>query len=322
LDNIKNPFLTQPPSQSSMNTHLNSYNSPSKAKNAGCICWPLTQRGFFSELLVFSLVLYYGFLENAKVTLLVSESSVLPPSLLEEFISYPSILSVNRLDCYDVFASSKKGKILQFFNYGLRRKVGLPAYLFRQLWLEDILCLEDRWDKEVLGVFSKILNDLIVIPRKSADILRDLPFSDLLENGYVCIHVRRGDKLVSEAREVEGLEYLARIPARFASLPVVVITDDYKAYLDLAKAIGSTGSCRKIYTTAPIEARGYDNGNHYRSTHSQRRDELYHLLADFRLATESSFFVGTYSSNVGRAVYISRGGADVDSVDGDFRLIW
>ena len=143
-----------------------------------------------------------------------------------------------------------------------------------------------------------------------------------LQDNDVCIHARRGDKLVSEAEEIEASEYIARIPVRFASLPVVVITGNHNAYSYFAEVISSVGSSRIVYTMAPIEVRGYDNSNHYRLTHSQRRDDLYRLLADFRLATKSSFFVGTYSSNVGRAVYVSRGGVGVDSVDGDFRFIW
>lgn len=305
-----------------MKTHSEVDWSLGSAKNAPAICWPLSQRGFFSEILVFTLVLYYGIIKEKPVSLLVSEASVLPPPILREFINYSSILSVNRLNCFDVFASSRKGKILQFINYRLRRKAVPPADLFRKLWIEDICCLADCWNEEILALFSKILNNLIVIPKKSTTIVRDLPFSGLLKSGYTCIHVRRGDKLVSEAEEVEVLEYLARIPARFGSLPVVVITDDYNAYLHLTEVVRSTGSCRMIYTTAPKESRGYDNGDHYRSTYSQRRDDLYRLLADFQLATESTFFVGTYSSNVGRAVYISREGANADSVDGDFRFIW
>ena len=108
---------------------------------------------------------------------------------------------------------------------------------------------------EILTVFSNILNDLILIPGQSADIVMDLPFSNSLLDGYVCIHIRRGDKLISEAEDVGELEYLARIPARFASLPVVVITDDYNAYSRLAQAMRSRDSCRMVYTTASMDAR-------------------------------------------------------------------
>ena len=137
----------------------------------------------------------------------MSEASVLPTSLLEEFIGYSSILSANRWNYFDVFVSSNKGKSLQCINYSLRRKVVRPAYLFRQLWLEDMLCLRNNWDKEILGIFSKILNDLIVFPRRSVNIVRRLPFYDLLKDGYVCIHIRRGDKLILEAEDVDGIQY-------------------------------------------------------------------------------------------------------------------
>ena len=305
-----------------MNINLSSHNFLNDTKASREFYWPLTQRGFFSEILIFTLVLYYGLTENKKVNLLVSKKSILPLSLLKEFISYPFTHSVSRLSCLDVFASSKKGKILQVINYRLKRNSILPSHLFRQLWLEDVLGLKDCWDQEILTVFSNILNDLILIPGQSADIVMDLPFSNSLLDGYVCIHIRRGDKLISEAEDVGELEYLARIPARFASLPVVVITDDYNAYSRLAQAMRSRDSCRMVYTTASMDARGYDNEVHYRSTDLQRRKQLYHLLADFSLATKSSFFVGSYSSNVGRAVYISRKGLDIESIDGDFRFIW
>jgi hypothetical protein len=293
-----------------------------RTENMRDIYWPLTRRGFFSEILVFALVLHYGSLKGANVSLLSSEDSFLPPGMLDEFISYPFVLSVSRWNCADVFGSTLWGRVIQFINYNLRRRSIAPAHLFRKLWLEDILCLRDQWNKEHLSTFSRILNDLIVIPCESHDIIKRLAFSDSLKHGYVCMHIRRGDKLISEAKEVSMERYLAAIPSAFRSLPLVVISDDHSAYLQLAEFARSILPHSMLYTTASKEASGYSNSEHYRSTSSKRRSALHQLLADFWLARESSFFVGTYSSNVGRAIYISRGGAGVDSVDGDFRFIW
>jgi hypothetical protein len=284
--------------------------------------WPLTRRGFFSEVLISLLVMYYGSTVKKETMLLASAASFIPYPDLREFINYTLLKPVHASNCFDLFGFTLKGRLLQFFNYTLRRGAVAPAVIFNKIWLQDELGLNSKWNDEMLAWFCKALNSLIVIPSKSKDLISSLPFIDALVDGYICIHVRRGDKLVSEANAIKVTEYLKKIPLTLYSLPLVIISDDCTAYCETLEAVAALGISKKVYTTASDRNRGYDNQSHYSNSLSTRFEDLYLLLADYSLALESSYFIGTYSSNVGRAIYIARNGKSVSSVDGEFRFIW
>lgn len=290
--------------------------------SGNCCFWPITSRGFFSELLISCLVGFYATKVNQPLVLLVSSKSFLPGGLIANYINPAYIKQVNKIFARDLFATKKRNVVVQHILYNGFLRAKPPYRLFKSLWLEDSLSINMNWSSELLSEFSRILNDLLLFPPVVLHEKSELDFSSVLNEEYVALHVRRGDKLASEASYIPVSAFFKAIPALFKCLPVIIITDDYSVYREAVSFSKQLARPVAVYTTCPIGKTGYDNSTFSRSTNQQKVLELNSLLLDFSVAVGSAYFVGTYSSNVGRAVYISRNGERSSSLDGNFRFIW
>jgi hypothetical protein len=133
---------------------------------------------------------------------------------------------------------------------------------------------------------------------------------------YLAVHVRRGDKLINEARRVEPGTYaeaarpflalhssssrrelvLRELRAANASV-VYVSSDDDQAATELGVELGNN---IRIVQQPRGSEQGYDSRGY------QEVGDLMTLLADVEAMRRATVFVGTASSNIGRLVYYLR----------------
>jgi hypothetical protein len=135
------------------------------------------------------------------------------------------------------------------------------------------------------------------------------------------MHVRRGDKLHSEASYVGPKTFFDMIPPAAASLPIVIVTDDHAAFLEFANFAAANGLGARVSTTAETTDIGYDNSTFKKQSPGARSDSIKKLLADFDVLCGAKFLICSFSSNVGRMAYIVREGRDTASVDTAFSFV-
>ncbi|CAK8681772.1 unnamed protein product [Clavelina lepadiformis] len=133
-----------------------------------------------------------------------------------------------------------------------------------------------------------------------------------LTHPYVSIHVRRTDKLIEEARKFEIEEYMTL----YLQDPVVAWYDSqvgnacnytrrvYVASDDLASVIPDA---RNKYPNYDFVYNAVDDKKLLKDKKQtvqsrQTEDELVAIVCDLMILSQSDYFVGTYSSNVGRLI--------------------
>ncbi|CAK8681863.1 unnamed protein product [Clavelina lepadiformis] len=128
-----------------------------------------------------------------------------------------------------------------------------------------------------------------------------------LYHPYVSIHVRRTDKLMMEARKFEIEEYMDPVVAWYDSQVgnasnytrrVYVASDDLASVIPDAR--NKYPNYDFVYNTVDDKKLLKDMKQTVQSR--QTEDELVALACDLMILSESDYFVGTHSSNVGRLV--------------------
>ncbi|CAK8681771.1 unnamed protein product [Clavelina lepadiformis] len=128
-----------------------------------------------------------------------------------------------------------------------------------------------------------------------------------LTHPYVSIHVRRTDKLVKEARKFEIEEYMDPVVAWYDSQVGNASNYTRRVYVasdDLASVIPDARNKYPdydfVYNTVDDKKLLKDMKQTVQSR--QTEDELVAIVCDLMILSQSDYFVGTYSSNVGRLV--------------------
>jgi hypothetical protein len=126
-----------------------------------------------------------------------------------------------------------------------------------------------------------------------------------LEEGYVAVHVRRGDKLETEACDRPIAEYIHEVKdaiERTLSNTLVVATDDWSAFRDLKSAL--TG--HRVLSRCTDERLGHRQDEFNKLSASDPAkivDVTRELICDIELLRRSDIFICTLSSNVARLVH-------------------
>lgn len=117
------------------------------------------------------------------------------------------------------------------------------------------------------------------------------------EANYVCLHLRRGDKLIYEKNlKVHSVEdYKREIDKKgLSETSVMVITDTYSAYLEFKNKYPGL----IVGTTSLPTSNGFNITNINRESKDVVADEVYQMIRDFNVIYNSSYFIGTKSSSV------------------------
>jgi hypothetical protein len=285
------------------------------------LVWPLTNRGFFSEYNLLLWVLLHSRREGSGFVLEVHPDSVISPDLARRLFKV-DVQECERPVVLPHLPQTALGLIRHQLIYLRHHRVlKSPVILFRLLWRQRF---EQRLS-ESIDLVSTLHELHKEVWRGEADVTDRAedakPVEQLVTNDYLALHIRRGDKLVTEAQRFPLAEYIALIPERFLDLPILVCTDDYSAFEELQDYAETIGYRGLLSTTADLSHKGYDWDTFRRRPVEHRDSEIQRLLFDFTLMCKSTYFVGSFSSNLSRAVYIARGGRNSCSVDTEFAVV-
>ena len=138
-----------------------------------------------------------------------------------------------------------------------------------------------------------------------------------LPDQYVGLHVRRGDKQV-EKPPVALDRYVERLMEATDTRNVFLATDDFS----IVEAFERDVRQCTVFTLCTPAQRGYWQPVFLAKPPEQRRADTVQLLAEIEMLRRAPTFVGTFSSNIGMFVGMSRGGKECYGVDFDEWRIW
>jgi len=138
-----------------------------------------------------------------------------------------------------------------------------------------------------------------------------------LPDGYVAVHIRRGDKVGDEDIRYPVEAYFEQLD-ELAQEAIFVMSDDYGTVDEVRQHLESQGRTNLVATLCRREHTGFDiwklraaesfagGARHFEGEEAYRRYvwvEASRLLAETLIATRARRFVSTFGSNVGKAVW-------------------
>lgn len=298
------------------------------------LVWYITKRGFGSEMLLMLMSIVYAEHKNMEFVLVSKYSNYffkrgwrsLFSSLIEE--------SFHPAPKFNLWPVTLKQKISNLF-FSMKNKFYHGIFA-----LSNIDSFKIIWNKEfeknrfsskkfsyqnvsLVEAVSKILENVWVLSRQ--DILYNLEFNAKTNNNskYLCVHIRAGDKISGKTKEAEPVDFdylsslVYSLPLKFEN--ICVITDDYNSFLSFASLYRNFS----LNTSCPESHFGYFNSSFLVESPDQIFLETQRLIGDIEIATRALYFIGPYSSNLSRLIYLLRKGENCFNYEGkSFSLIY
>jgi hypothetical protein len=166
-----------------------------------------------------------------------------------------------------------------------------------QLKLTDIIKRIYIYNDEIAAIISGY-KDIIGIPN----------------NNYIGVHIRRGDKIRSkEMSEINIEQYAIAIKRNaFHSKNIYIATDDVTVVEELRLQLGNEFN---IYFNVLLKTDGFDETRFNKKSKKSRFTETILALLDVDILANSSYFIGTYSSNFSRVIPCLREFKNCESID-------
>lgn len=280
--------------------------------------WQWTNRGFFSEL---SLLMYAKILSECEGQPLLcdfSKSNI--GSDLSDYLSVDiSLIQVPIMRGRSVYG---RGDIFKSFKDYLIRNYFCSNFvshdeLFRRVWNKDF---ENKLKNDYGVDFDKysryFIADWVLSPR-ARDRYEAIKNTIGLRDNYVAVHIRRGDKLLREAKKVRIADYFSYVDL-YEYDQIFVATDDYEAYNEVKSIYPNID----VVTNASKSSKGHTQAIFNSQSEDSISEDLYDLIAEVEILRCSKYFIGSFTSNIGRYVHILRSGINSSSVDIEFSLYY
>jgi hypothetical protein len=195
-------------------------------------------------------------------------------------------------------------------NLGIKSKV--YGFLFR-LFFPNILLTQDVWDKfrvidrNFNGInmgklniidFKKackyIIESIYVFNSKTRSEIDNLKSSLNLNNAYIAIHIRGGDK-ITEYNLFDIEKYMEKASRITNINQIFVATDDYTFF----EALCDKYKNYNFITLTEPTSRGYMQRDFVFSDGDTRRKQMINMFASMELLLEAQHTICTFSSNIG-----------------------
>jgi len=144
--------------------------------------------------------------------------------------------------------------------------------------------------------YSLFETDFELLKEVFISLWKKLDLFNYSESEYVCLHIRRGDKLIYEkSLTVHALEtYIEELYNKeLYNYPIIIVTDEYETFLNF-KSLWTRSS---VVTTSTLDNKGF-NITINSSSHNQVQIEVDNMIRDFNVIYNSKYFIGTKSSCV------------------------
>ena len=142
-----------------------------------------------------------------------------------------------------------------------------------------------------------------------------------IPDNYISIHIRRGDKIVTGEMEDISLNIYADAIRKYSYISnnIYIATDDVTVISYISKKLSDSDI--NIYYNKENELKGFDEKTYNLKSDSVRREEVLNMLFDMDMMINSSFFIGTFSSNVGCVVAMYLGLDKCHSIDVSWKIV-
>ena len=301
------------------------------------IIYSLTHRGLYSELVNLALAKVYA--DKYNYRLLVNSrnwNSKIDNGLSDWFIPYfeetHSILTYqekiynnekpwigkiyyNPSAFWGYWRERLYNKIFKFFN----PTALLSKESFQRMHSGDFL--SQYSEGELLNAVSNSFKKFYKYNALTQNNISEKKQYINIPDNYISVHIRRGDKIVTGEMEDINLNiYVDAIRKyRYISNNIYIATDDVTVISYISKKLSDIDI--KIYYNKENKLKGFDEKTYNLKSDSVRRDEVLNMLFDMDMMINSSFFIGTFSSNVGCVVAMYLGLDKCHSIDVSWKIV-
>lgn len=301
------------------------------------IIYSLTHRGLYSELVNLALAKVYA--DKYNYRLLVNSrnwNSKIDNGLSDWFIPYfeetHSILTYqekiynnekpwigkiyyNPSAFWGYWRERLYNKIFKFFN----PTALLSKESFQRMHSGDFLSQYSEGEllNAVSNSFKKFYNYNALTQNSISEKKQYINIPD----NYISVHIRRGDKIVTGEMEDIDLNIYADAIRKYSYISnnIYIATDDVTVISYISKKLSDIDI--KIYYNKENKLKGFDEKTYNLKSDSVRRDEVLNMLFDMDMMINSSFFIGTFSSNVGCVVAMYLGLDKCHSIDVSWKIV-
>ena len=301
------------------------------------IIYSLTHRGLYSELVNLALAKVYA--DKYNYRLLVNSrnwNSKIDNGLSDWFIPYfeetHSILTYqekiynnekpwigkiyyNPSAFWGYWRERLYNKIFKFFN----PTALLSKESFQRMHSGDFL--SQYSEGELLNAVSNSFKKFYKYNALTQNSISEKKQYINIPDNYISIHIRRGDKIVTGEMEDISLNIYVDAIRKYSYISnnIYIATDDVTVISYISKKLSDIDI--KIYYNKENKLKGFDEKTYNLKSDSVRRDEVLNMLFDMDMMINSSFFIGTFSSNVGCVVAMYLGLNKCHSIDVSWKIV-
>ena len=301
------------------------------------IIYSLTHRGLYSELVNLALAKVYA--DKYNYRLLVNSrnwNSKIDNGLSDWFIPYfeetHSILTYqekiynnekpwigkiyyNPSAFWGYWRERLYNKIFKFFN----PTALLSKESFQRMHSGDFL--SQYSEAELLNAVSNSFKKFYKYNALTQNSISEKKQYINIPDNYISIHIRRGDKIVTGEMEDISLNIYVDAIRKYSYISnnIYIATDDVTVISYISKKLSDIDI--KIYYNKENKLKGFDEKTYNLKSDSVRRDEVLNMLFDMDMMINSSFFIGTFSSNVGCVVAMYLGLDKCHSIDVSWKIV-
>ena len=301
------------------------------------IIYSLTHRGLYSELVNLALAKVYA--DKYNYRLLVNSrnwNSKIDNGLSDWFIPYfeetHSILTYqekiynnekpwigkiyyNPSAFWGYWRERLYNKIFKFFN----PTALLSKESFQRMHSGDFL--SQYSEGELLNAVSNSFKKFYKYNALTQNSISEKKQYINIPDNYISVHIRRGDKIVTGEMEDINLNIYVDAIRKYSYISnnIYIATDDVTVISYISKKLSDTDI--KIYYNKENKLKGFDEKTYNLKSDSVRRDEVLNMLFDMDMMINSSFFIGTFSSNVGCVVAMYLGLDKCHSIDVSWKIV-
>lgn len=286
------------------------------------LIYQLTHRGFCSELN--QLLLAYLYCLDQGIEFRLSSrywgaahnkgwTDYFEPFCKEQNNRFTRIGTITRLPAriarrQRLYKSFFRGTL---FTHDVWDAMQAPDFLNKSFHLPDY-----GIDGDIFHAKQALLKQIYRLNSKTEQALREM--AEPIPTPYAAIHVRRGDKLISEAKPVELDDYIKTLQAVAPDIKhVFLATDDYAVVSEFKERFPDY----TVTTHCQPARQGYRQAQFNQGAPEQKRRETLDLMADIQCIAAARHFVGTFSSNIGRFVALMIGLDRCTSLDTEWHAL-
>jgi hypothetical protein len=302
------------------------------------IVFSLTSRGFYSEITNMALAKlyadYYGlkfvvntYKWNARIHRGLSDYYKSNLENINSFFSWElNVSTLEKIWFWKIYYNPKPfwNFYIHFFANKIYKLLHPHTLLSTDIWfkMRTKEFIDNKLDGNFVNMIVPLLKNLMSYNNAVNSFVENSKKKLCLPPDYISVHIRRGDKLYDrEMNDIDFDRYVSEIRRHLnVSKNVFIATDDVSV-IPIIKDLMINDNI-SIYYDKFMDQEGFDVVKFGQQSKNERQSVILLTILDLDILCHSSFFIGTYSSNVSRLVPIYIGFNKCVSLDYAWDLIF